>query len=171
MRTAYRHESEMYPQVASWLATFLRTKYPQSSVETLPTPTKRLNRLIAHRNLKRSLPPDWQSWEVKVDVVGFVVSESTTEIALVECKLSQITVAHLSQAIGYSRIVRPRWSFLLSPQGISPALRRLFDSYNREDILVYFEQPHHQPRNLILARWDALSQQIDNATLIPQGVL
>lgn len=171
MRIPYGHESEMYPQVALWLEAFLRAKYPQSSVETLSASTKRLNQIIAHKTFSQSLPSDWQSWDVKVDVVGFVASELATEIALVECKLSQITVAHLSQAIGYSRIVRPRWSFLLSPRGVSPTLRRLFESYNRQDILVYFEQPRHQPRTLILARWDAPSQQIDNATLIPQGIL
>lgn len=171
MRTPYQSESAMYPEVAHWLEKFLRSRNPQSSVEAFPAPNERLHRALARKGIDHTLPAEWQSWDVQVDVVGLVRKDNLTEIALVECKLAQITLAHLSQAIGYSRIIRPRWSFLVSPRGIRPNLIRLINTFNRQDILVYAESPRQQPKTLVLARWDAAAQQIDWSSVIPHGVL
>lgn len=162
----------MYPEVARWLENFLRARYPNSTVEAFPTPNERLYRALARIGVPEyTLPAEWQSWDVQVDVVGLISSDHSTELALVECKITQITIAHLSQAIGYSRIVRPRWSFLVSPRGVRPNLSRLINAFNRQDILVYSEMPRKTPRTLILARWDVTARQIDWSSLIPAGAL
>jgi len=170
MRASYPSESAMYPEVARWLENFLRARYPSSAVEAFPTPNERLYRALARIGVpEHTLPAEWQSWDVQVDIVGLISNNHSTEIALVECKITPITIAHLSQAIGYSRIVRPRWSFLVSPRGVRPNLSRLINAFNRQDILVYLETPRQPPRTLILARWDARAQQIDWSSLIPAG--
>lgn len=161
----------MYAEVARWLEDFLHTRNPKAAVEAFPTPNERLYRVLARKGVQPYLTPEWQSWDVQVDVVGLVRERDTVEIALVECKITPITIAHLSQAIGYSRIVRPRWSFLISPRGLRPNLNRLLTAFNRQDILIYAEQPHQSPRSLILARWDAETQRIDWAGRIPTGTL
>jgi hypothetical protein len=171
MKAHYQNESAMYPEVARWLENFLRSRHPNSKVEAFLTPNERLFRVITRMNVERYLPPEWQTWDVQSDVVGFVQHENSIDIALIECKIAQISISHLSQAIGYSRIVRPRWSFLISPQGINPNLLRLLNTFNRQDVLVYAEAEHRTPRSLILARWDAASQQIDWSSVVPSGVL
>jgi len=167
----YHNETAMYSEVAQWLEKFLISRNPQAEAEAFPTPNQRLSRVIAQKNIHQQLPPEWHTWDVRSDVVGFVYHAESVEIALVECKLTQITVSHLSQAIGYSRIVKPRWSFLVSPQGIKPNLIRLLKTFNRHDVLVYAETRYRLPRSLILARWDAEAQQVDWSSVIPEGVI
>lgn len=170
MKTPYKSEAAMYPEVARWLEQFLRAQSPKATVETFPAAHERLHRVLARKGVQAKLPPEWQSWDVKVDVVGILTTENSLQIALVECKLAQINIAHLSQAIGYSRIVRPRWSFLVSPRGLRDNLRRLLTAFNRQDILVYTEVPNQSPRSLVLARWDAHAQQIDWGSALPKGI-
>ncbi len=172
MRAPYPSESAMYPEVTRWLKSFLSARYSSSTVRAFPTPNERLYRALARVGIaEHTLPAEWQSWDVQVDIVGLITNNNSTEIALVECKITRITIAHLSQAIGYSRIVRPRWSLLISPRGVRPNLSRLINAYNRQDILVYSETPRQTPRTLVLARWDVTAQQIDWSSLIPAGAL
>lgn len=171
MKAPYRSEAEIYPEVADWLRQFLSQKHPTAQVLVLTTPHQHLSRVIAQHGLGDSLPPEWQSWDIKVDIVGFVQHSAQAEIALVECKLAEISLSHLSQAIGYSKVVIPRWSLLISPKGVKQSLRRLLSAYNRQDILVYTDTSGRTKRQIILARWDYNAKRIDWHSVIPSGIL
>lgn len=112
------------------------------------------------------LPPEWPSWNIQVDVVGFVVLPHSTDIAFVECKNTAITLDHLSQLLGYSRIARPLFSFLVAPQGASDSLRSLLLTFNRIDVLEYHWEPGTLSRSVVIARWDESANTIDRNTLM-----
>ncbi len=72
-----------------------------------------------------------------VNIVGIITTQQKTELAFVECKNEAITVGHLSQILGYSRVALPRYSFIVAPQEPSDSLLTLLKTFNRLDILHY----------------------------------
>jgi hypothetical protein len=159
-------EADLYPDVVNWLAQYLKDRHANSVISTFDTSRKSLVRLIQEKELMLNLPPDWTSWDIFVDVVGFVISPTETQLALVECKNEAITLNHLSQIIGYSRVVRPRYAFLTAPQGVSGALSQLLNTFNRRDILIYGTPPGKRAYSIQVGRWDVNGKQIDPLTLI-----
>lgn len=75
-------------------------------------------------------------------------------MAFVECKNTKLTLAHLSQLLGYSRIAQPLYSFLISTIGFSPKLASLLQEYRRHDVLEYHWEAGRIPRQVVVAQWD-----------------
>ena len=67
----YKSEKDMYPDVRQWLETFLKDRFRQAEIDV---------RILAHTPISRFLrrynrgnfPGEWVTWNIKVDVVGFV---------------------------------------------------------------------------------------------------
>jgi hypothetical protein len=116
--------------------------------------------------LLTGVPGDWQSWDIRADVLGIVSSKLSTRLAIVECKNRTITLAHLSQLLGYCRVAQPEYAFILSPFGASSMLKRLLQTYGRKDVLEYQHKKGKVPRSLVIARWDAVTKNLDYASLI-----
>lgn len=163
---SFQKESDMYPLVCIWLNEFLLNRYRRATIEVHDTSRKSLARLIQERGMMNLLPPEWQSWTIHVDIVGFIVASQRIELAFVECKNIPITLDHLSQILGYSRVVRPLYSFVVSPQGASNSLRTLLETYNRIDVLEYHQQPGTFSRSIVVAKWDETSNSLDNNSII-----
>ena len=82
------------------------------------------------------------------------------------CKNTSLTLAHLSQLLGYSRIAQPLYSFLISSAGISPALLSLLQNYQRYDVLEYHWEEGRKPRNIIVAEWEKATRNLNWHTVI-----
>jgi hypothetical protein len=162
----YSSEKEMYPPVCKWLTNFLRGRHRKAQIRVFDTSKKSLARLIDENSLSVHLAPEWRSWDIFVDIVGFIITAKTTELAFIECKNVPITLDHLSQILGYSRVAQPRYSFITAPQGVSGSLKTLLLTFNRTDILEYHYQPGNLPRSIMVTRWDETSQSIDTSSLI-----
>lgn len=161
----YAAEQLMYPEVREWLKNFLQQRHRRCEVCVLDT--SRLPVYRALRSLEISgLPSDWVSWDVRVDVLGIITSERAVQLALVECKNSAITLTHLSQLLGYCRVVQPEYAFLLSPMGVSSMLKRLLATYRRKDILQYQLNAKRTLRSIVVARWDRTAKSLDYASVI-----
>lgn len=148
----YRSEKEMYPAVCQWLNVFLKGRHRGAAINVFDASRKSLARLIQETGFFKNLPAEWQSWDIYVDVVGFARTSQATALAFTECKNEAITLAHLSQLLGYSRVALPHYSVLLAPQGASDALRLLH--LGRTDVLVYHSQEGKLPHSVAVARWD-----------------
>jgi len=168
---SYQREAEMYPAVKQWLHDYLQVRYPRHSVITVVCHAQRLNSLIRRLEIDNLLPKDWQSWDVQVDVVGFVCSSQDAAIALIECKNRPISLSHLSQIIGYCRVVKPQIGMILSSEGISEGLQQLLITFGRQDVLIYAERHQHAPQRIILARWNAQMNSPEPSSAIPSGSL
>ena len=162
----YKKEIEMYQHVITWLENFLVGKYRKHKIKVFDTSRKSLTKLIQEQGLMQNLPNEWHSWEIFVDVTGFAITETETIIAFAECKLGFTTLDHLSQLLGYSRVVKPAHSFLLSPGGPSDNLQSLLTTFGRTDVLEYDSQKGEFGKSIVVARWDDASYHIDHNKLI-----
>lgn len=81
-------------------------------------------------------------------------------------KNTKLTLAHLSQLLGYSRIARPLYSFLISPVGFSRSLVSLLQEYHRHDVLEYHSEAGKLPRQLIIAEWEMATRHLNRHTMI-----
>jgi hypothetical protein len=160
MSSPYHAEVDMYAPVQRWLDRFLRARFRDAQIHTFDAHAVNLSRLIENHALSDGLAPDWATWEIQVDVVGFIRQAAGTDLAFVECKNTALSLAHLAQLLGYARIARPNYAFLISPQGPRNTLSQLLHTYNRLDILEYTQQRGEFSRALIIARWDARANDI-----------
>src|SRR5437870_601001 len=112
-------EREMYPPVRNWLERLLKQRHRASRVAVFDSAQRSLARIIDQQDLGANLRPEWRSWEIFVDVVGFAVTAQTTHLALVECKLAPINIRDLSQILGYCYVALPAHAYILSPASVS----------------------------------------------------
>lgn len=83
----FLNEKEMYPVVCEWLEKYLKNKHKRAEVRVFDTSQRSLTRVITDGGLSKNLAPEWVSWDIYVDVVGFVITSKLTTLAFVECKL------------------------------------------------------------------------------------
>ena len=140
----YKSESDMYPDVHQWLEGFLRDRFRQAKVDVYGLPHTPISRFLSTYNRA---------------VAAFLESGS-------QCKNTKLTLAHLSQLLGYSRIACPLYSFLLSPIGFSTSLVSLLQEYQRRDVLEYHWEPGKIPRQVIVAEWEMATSNLNRHTMI-----
>ncbi len=162
----YDKEEEMYPPVCGWLKRLLRGQYRSYSIQVFNASRKSLARLVEQNDLMANLPAEWPSWDIHVDVVGFATRQGRTDLAFVECKRIPITLGHVSQLLGYSRVARPQYAFIVSPQGASDSLKSLLLTFQRTDILQYDQPQGKLSRSVIVAKWDETAHAIDYGSVI-----
>lgn len=126
--------------------------------------------MIQDHGLVTNLPPDWPSWDIYVDIVGFVLDNRVTKLVFVECKNIPITLSHLSQLIGYSRVALPEHAIIVSPYGLSPSLKSLLVTFRRTDVLQYEQERGKFPKSIVIARWDAQGQCLDASSIISSDI-
>jgi hypothetical protein len=162
----YKFERDMYSDVRQWLEDFLKDRFRLAEIDVHVLPHTPISRFLSTYN-QGNFPGEWVTWDIKVDVVGFVHrSNKPTSLAFVECKNIKLTLAHLSQLLGYSRIARPLYSFLISPIGFSPKLVSLLQEYQRRDVLEYYWEPGKMPQQVIVAEWDMATCNLNRHTMI-----
>jgi hypothetical protein len=167
---SYKNEMQMYPDVTRWLKALLTSKLPGYSIEVRDTHASPLNEYIQRHGLQNYFSNDlWQTYDIRVDITAFVKLDSDTGLIFVECKTVPISLLHLSQLLGYSRVALPLFSYLLSSAGIGGTLRSLLTRYDRTDILEYHWQKGQLPRRILVARWDANAKGIDSTSVLPPG--
>lgn len=159
----YNSESEMYPEVASWLARYLSHKYPKASVKAYDTSRENLSDFLRRHRLSKYFT-EAETYVIKVDVTGVIKQRERCSLAFTECKLKAINLKDISQLIGYSKVVLPVFSIIVSPSGISSPVNKLINLYRRYDILSYTDK-----QKVRVASWNKMACDIKTATLLPHG--
>ncbi len=150
----YKSEKDMYIEVCRWLEDFLKDRFSKAHIEVYELSQKPISRFLRTYN-RGNFPKEWVTWNIKVDVVGFVHhANKPSDLVFVECKNTKLTLSHLSQLLGYSRIAQPIYSFLVSPIGFSATLISLLQKYQRRDVLEYYWETGKIPRQIVVAQWD-----------------
>lgn len=144
----YKNEHEIYEPVRRWLSSYLTGRHKKADIQVYDVSRVSLATFIDRQGWQTLFPSEWRTWDIHVDVAGFIVAPDRAELSLVECKLRPITLGDLSQLLGYSRVAKPLLSFLVSPAGVSGSLTSLLMTYNRWDILVY-DQPKVNSREAL----------------------
>ncbi len=142
----------------------LQSKFKDARVCVEDTSKKVLSKWLLEKGFHTS-SPDYHTSEVDVDVTGVVVkSDKEARLGFIECKLGRINLRDFSQLLGYSKVVIPLYSIILSPKGISQSLNLLFNVARRNDILYYSADKH-----IFITKWLGRKKEIDFSTIIPKG--
>jgi len=153
----------LYPDVAKWFKIYLQARHSHSVVKVYDSHKTNLSRLLFEKGLYRFFP-EYNAFDIKIDITATIKSKRNFDLAFVECKLKPITLKDVGQIVGYSRVARPKYAFIISPEGISGALSSLLLTYGRYDILEYALN-----RRIRIAKWDIIRKEIDSSSFLPPG--
>ena len=131
----YSSEYELYPDVIRWFEKYLKGKYPKAEIKAYDTSRQDLSEFLRHHKLHLFFP-EFETYVIKVDITAAITYKNQCNLAFVECKLNPINLKDISQLLGYSKVVNPRHSFIISPTGISSPVNTLVKIFKRYDILV-----------------------------------
>ena len=161
--SAYKKETDMYEPVRNWWERFLKERHKRSQVSVYDTSKIVLYKFIQDYHLEAFFP-DYLTYEVEVDITGVIITRDRAKLALVECKLMLLTLRDVGQILGYSKVIRPLYSLIISPRGLSDPLARLLKSFQRFDVLDY-----GNGQRIKLATWSPQRQEIISESLLPPG--
>lgn len=159
----YISESELYPEIIKWFEKYLKGKHPKAEIKACDTSRQDLSDFLRRHKLHLYFP-EFETYVIKVDITASIKHKDKCDLAFIECKLNPINLKDISQLLGYSKVVKPKYSFIISPTGISPPVNTLIKIYKRYDILEY-----SQGIKVRIAQWNKRTQEIDISTLLPAG--
>lgn len=157
-------ECDLYKPVRLWFEHILIQRFKRMNVRVIDSHNIKLSKLVAELGVQR-LFPQFNAWDVKIDITGVVFDDKTGYLALIECKSNQLTLRDVAQLLGYSIIVKPILSILVSPAPPTDPLITLLKDYGRLDILKY--GPSN--RYIRIAKWDITKNEVIPASLLPPG--
>ena len=153
----------MYPDVCAWFKRILKEKFKDAEICVEDTSKKVLSKWLVEKGFHNFFP-DYQTYEIEVDVTGIVEKTDEAHLGFIECKLGRITLRDLSQLLGYSKVASPLYSVILSPKGISRSMNLLLNIARRNDILYYSTDRH-----IIVGKWNEKRKELDFSSIIPKG--
>lgn len=156
-------EQDLYPDIMYWLKYYLQGKFKKAQIETTAETSKRyLDEVLRDKGI---FIPETVGVKIKVDVVGIITLQNKPpQLAFVEVKDKPLTLKDLGQLCGYTKLINPLESFLVSSKGIG-TLELIIKQYKRHDILRYGER---NERLMKVAKWDVNRKSIDYSTLMPK---
>jgi len=159
----YKSEDELYPDVINWLQKVLSYKYKRADVKAYNTSRENLSEFLRRKKLGKYFS-EFETFVIKVDITGVILTKDICQLAFVECKLNEISLKDISQIIGYSKVVKPAISMITSPKGVSRPVHMLFNVFKRYDILNYVNR-----HEIKIGTWNVQTNEIDPSSIIPYG--
>ncbi len=154
-------EIELYPSIEKWLNEYLKEGYPRYEVKTTyKSSTHSLESVMKEYGivLSKSL-----LLNIKIDILGILEYRKHYELVFVEVKDSMLTLKDLGQLWGYTQLINPIESFLISSKGLG-ILSEIYNTLKRRDLFVYGTKGE---RTMKAAVWSDKSGSIDYSSLIP----
>lgn len=159
-------KQEMYEPVRVWLERILRPNCKQMNVRVYDSHNIKLSRLIDDLGLQR-LFPQFNAWDVKVDITAVISNEKSGCLALSDIKVKQLTLGDLGEFLGYARVVNPSFAFVITIEPPVNPLITLLEDYGRLDVLEYGPEK----RYIRIAKWDIVKNEIIPSSVLPRGQL
>ena len=157
-----KEETKLYPGIKRWLYDYLADSYRGYSVETTAeTSRKRLDAVLGDRRIKCK---EAIGLQIKVDIVGILKRGEDTKLVFVEVKDKELTLKDLGQLWGYTQLIDPVESFLISSKGLG-MLSYTFNVLKREDLLKFGKSKN---KFMQIAKWEKERRCIDYSSLIPK---
>ena len=149
-------ESQLYKPIREWLVSFLKRKYRNiKGIWVDDTSKITIDNFILRKKLT-SYISYWSALKVSVDITGAVLKNNgSLHLAIVEVKTRKINLRDLSQVIGYAKVIKPDYAFIISPNGWSKILKYLILDLQRTDVLEYDSK-----KKIIIGKWDMVSNSL-----------
>jgi hypothetical protein len=157
-----KKEELLYPEIEAWFRKYLEDRYKSYSIIT----THKTSRIALDSYLK-SIGIEIKEaigLSIKVDIVGILKKANGIKIVFAEVKDQPLTLSDLGQLWGYTQLINPAESFLISSRGLG-SLEYLFKVIKREDLLFYGIK---KERTMRVCKWDEQRKCIDYSTLTPK---
>lgn len=155
-------EEKLYPEIEEWLKKYLEDRYCKYQVTT----THNTSRIFLDSYL-RGIGLEINEaigLAIKVDIVGVLKKSKEIKLVFVEVKDQALNLKDLGQLWGYTQLINPIESFLISSKGLG-TLEKVFKILKREDLLRYGPKKEKMMR---VCRWDYRKKAIDYASLLPK---
>lgn len=157
-----KEEEKLYPEIKEWLQNYLADKYKGYTVQTTyETSRRNLDVVLKSKgiNCKEAI-----SLQIKVDIVGILKRGNDFKLVFVEIKDTELTLKDLGQLWGYTQLIDPIESFLISSKGLG-RLSHIFNVLKREDLLKFGTKTN---KFMQIAKWDKTRNGIDYSSLTPK---
>lgn len=155
-------EEKLYPDIKIWLEEYLNGKYRGYDIEvTSQTSRQYLDIVLKQKGIQINEAMDLK---IKVDIVGILKKDDDIKLVFVEVKDVSLTLKDLGQLWGYTQLLNPEESFLVSPKGFG-RLSHLFNTLKREDLLKYGME---KTKFMRIAKWDKTRKSLDWGSIIPK---
>ena len=159
------YEEELYPEIRKWLNDYLKEKYGKSKWTVLVSEDSHkhfIEEALKRMGINRGL---FSRLKIKVDIVASLKKGNREELVLMEVKFPPASLKDLGQLWGYTQLINPLESFLVSPNGTG-TLDELYHVMDRDDLFAYGAKGE---RRMIVGRWDTVRKTLDGSTIIPNG--
>lgn len=157
-----KREDRLYPDIERWLKRYIKDRYKGYTVSTTHETSKRaLDMVLKDMGI---YVKETEGLSIKIDVVGILKRGKNTKLVFVEVKDKALNLKDLGQLWGYTQLINPLESFLISSKGLD-SLDYLFNVLKREDLLFYGLK---KSKMMKVARWDERRKSIDFSSLIPK---
>lgn len=157
-----KEEEKLYPEISEWLLEYLGHKYKGHSIETTyETSRRNLDVVLKSKNIECK---EAIGLNIKVDIIGILKRGNNIKLVFVEVKDGELTLKDLGQLWGYTQLIDPIESFLISSKGLG-RLSYLFNVLKREDLLKFGTTTN---KFMQLAKWDKRRKCIDYSSLLPK---
>lgn len=155
----------MYTPVIRWLRKTLKAARPGYNQKVFNTSRTKLQTLIEREGLQ-NLFPLFPTYEIMVDVTAILKRGQQAQLGFVECKLNPISLRDIGQLWGYAKVAQPVFALIVSPSGVSEAVRQLLQVHQRYEILDYAPT-----RKIRVAIWDSQRDEVLPKSVVPPGSL
>ena len=156
-----KQEIALYPSMLEWLQMYLENKHPKAVIKTYDVHSVDLSDFI-QRNKYTKYFPEYATYKIRVDLLGMILEKDKCNLVFVEVKDTSLSLINLSQLLGYCKILRPEFAFLISPKGLAKPLSQLLVHFNRLDILEFDKN-----KFVRVAKWNPTRNAIENDSIIP----
>lgn len=157
-----KEEEKLYPEIKEWLQNYLTDKYKGYTVQTTyETSRRNLDVVLKSKGIQCK---EAIGLQIKVDVVGILKRGNEFKLVFVEVKDTDLTLKDLGQLWGYTQLIDPIESFLVSSKGLG-RLSHLFNVLKREDVLKFGTKTN---KFMQIAKWDKARSCIDYSSLTPK---
>jgi hypothetical protein len=156
-----KQEIALYPSMLKWLQMYLGNKHPKAVIKTYDVHSVDLSDFI-QRNKYTKFFPEYATYKIRVDLLGIILENDKCNLVFVEVKDTSLSLINLSQLLGYCKILRPEFAFLISPKGLAKPLSQLLVHFNRLDILEFDKN-----KFVRVAKWNPARNAIEIDSIIP----
>lgn len=156
-----KQEIALYPSMLKWLQTYLENKHQKAVIKTYDVHSVDLSDFI-QRNKYTKHFPEYATYKIRVDLLGVILEKNKCNLVFVEVKDTPLSLINLSQLLGYCKILKPEFAFLISPKGLTKPLSQLLVHFNRLDILEFDKN-----KFVRVAKWNPTRNAIENDSIIP----
>ena len=157
-----KEEEKLYPEIKEWLQNYLTDKYKGYTVQTTyETSRRNLDVVLKSKGIQCK---EAIGLQIKIDVVGILKRGDEFKLVFVEVKDTELTLKDLGQLWGYTQLIDPIESLLVSSKGLA-RLSHLFNVLKREDVLKFGTKTN---KFMQIVKWDNVRNCIDYSSLTPK---